>query len=404
MLKLRRLRIEKLRDIAPGTELRFSEGLNVLVGQNGAGKTTLLEIISHAVRLDFKPLRGETFDILFELSAGETRVLVIVRNRRAEVPSPTGEAVWLPSIHIRTVTKEGEVIIQRIDDELLVDGELVSDPLVKIILHPGTIPHLIHAYALPGQSAPLLSGKDAVRLDESLVIWEEILRSSEDLRLIEWRPDPLAFMYAGMAWPNLTPEGIMSGVEAAHTADRRMNRFVFTDRELDFLASAVRVLGFAGAQVHVDVVGRGAEYIDLGKLTVQLRREEGGDLISSRRLSFGQKRVLSFFFTLALCADIVIADELVNGLHHTWIKAAIDAIGERQAFLTSQNPLLFGYLPITSAEQVQKSFIVCRNERGDGRSRRRWENMSEEDARALFAACEGGLEKVSEMMQARGLW
>jgi recombinational DNA repair ATPase RecF len=45
MLKLKRLKIHKLPRVKPGTELVFSDGINVLLGLNGTGKTTLLEVL-----------------------------------------------------------------------------------------------------------------------------------------------------------------------------------------------------------------------------------------------------------------------------------------------------------------------------------------------------------------------
>lgn len=131
---------------------------------------------------------------------------------------------------------------------------------------------------------------------------------------------------------------------------------------------------------------------------------EDGTHITHERLSYGQKRLLTFFYYLACNPHIVIADELVNGLHHRWITAAIEAIGQRQAFLTSQNPLLLDYIPITSADEVRRSFVLCRGEPCAGRPGWIWENMSEEDATELFSAYEVGIEHVSEIFQSRGLW
>jgi len=96
----------------------------------------------------------------------------------------------------------------------------------------------------------------------------------------------------------------------------------------------------------------------LGNMIARFFFADGG-FITQDRLSYGQKRLLMFYYYLASNPDIVIADELVNGLHHQWIRAAIEEIGERQAFLTSQNPLLLDYLPFSSAEHVRKSFMLC---------------------------------------------
>ena len=63
-------------------------------------------------------------------------------------------------------------------------------------------------------------------------------------------------------------------------------------------------------------------------------------------LSYGQKRLLSFYWYLAVRADQpVVADELANGLHYEWIDACVNELSERQSFLATQNPLLMDYLP-----------------------------------------------------------
>ena len=48
MLKLRWMKIERFRNVAPGLTLSFHDGLNVILGQNATGKTTLLELIAMA--------------------------------------------------------------------------------------------------------------------------------------------------------------------------------------------------------------------------------------------------------------------------------------------------------------------------------------------------------------------
>jgi len=60
---LRRLKIHRYRNVAPGAELHFSDGRHVLLGPNGGGKTTLLTLISVVLRGDFRDLGDEEFDI-----------------------------------------------------------------------------------------------------------------------------------------------------------------------------------------------------------------------------------------------------------------------------------------------------------------------------------------------------
>src|SRR6188508_3296367 len=89
MLKLKRLRIDKFRNVTPGTELRFSDGFNVLLGQNGTGKTTLLELISMVVRSNFDKLAREEFAVEYEIeNAGAGSMTFVVRNERVQSHEP----------------------------------------------------------------------------------------------------------------------------------------------------------------------------------------------------------------------------------------------------------------------------------------------------------------------------
>ncbi len=100
----------------------------------------------------------------------------------------------------------------------------------------------------------------------------------------------------------------------------------------------------------------------------------------------------------------MIADELVNGMHHRWIEECVTAMGDRQAFLTSQNPLLLDYLAFDSALQVKSSFVVCQTELRDGRERMIWRNFTDDEADMFYSAYRVGIEHVGEILRTRGLW
>jgi hypothetical protein len=121
-------------------------------------------------------------------------------------------------------------------------------------------------------------------------------------------------------------------------------------------------------------------------------------------MSYGLKRLLSFFYYAAASPDIVIADELVNGLHYEWIEACLKEIQGRQSFLTSQNPILLDMLPFESAEEVQKTFLLCSHEMDDGHGQMVWRNMTDESAAAFFRAYETQALQVSEILRLNDLW
>jgi energy-coupling factor transporter ATP-binding protein EcfA2 len=413
MLKLRKLRIERFKNVLPGTEIRFSDGFNVLLGQNGTGKTTLLELISSVVRCDFSDLQGEDFAIEYEMAVEEVVIRVSLRNQRQEASDPlVPQERWRPSMAARIVETNGSEILLRVENgHLYVNDEPVDEPRMGHLLTPGLIALYIAEHGLRAVSVPLVTNFETVRFDESLDVFRMMLTPARALTVMHVlrSPPPLRIL------PDLNriqsvPRSLWGKLEPLYQKDPNASRFLFLDRDLAFLALAVRTMGFASGQAHIDVLARSSrsetvDYVELGNLTFRFQFEEGGvDMISHDRLSYGQKRLLTFFCYLDMCPDVVIADELVNGLHHAWITAAVDAMGARQAFLTSQNPLLLDYLPVTSPEQVRSSFIFCRAERRDGRPRWVWENMSADDAAELFAAYEVGIEHVSEILQSRGLW
>ncbi|HEY0134853.1 MAG TPA: AAA family ATPase, partial [Nannocystis sp.] len=71
MVKLKRLKINQYRNVRPGTELHFDDGVNLVLGKNGAGKTTLLALLSHVAGSDFSSLQGESFNLEYDFSGGD---------------------------------------------------------------------------------------------------------------------------------------------------------------------------------------------------------------------------------------------------------------------------------------------------------------------------------------------
>ncbi|WP_437747633.1 AAA family ATPase [Sorangium sp. So ce302] len=418
MLKLRRLRIEKFRGVAPGTELRFSDGLNVMLGQNGTGKTTLLELISMVVRSDFSSLAREEFAVEYELAIpGEAKAVVAVSNKdqtsvagtmpRIIIDSPEHwRAVAAVTIedsssgarhHIRYDSEHGLTVgdeppVGRARDLSCLDPGFLW---VYMAQDPGPIAKSMHDNVLLASAAR--------RFDESLELFTWLTGSRDaHQRAILYQKGKLVPVVGVL----LLPDVLVLRLEAMHA--RTKSDYVFTHTELDFLDILRKIMGFDGSELKVEVTerhpwGHDIETLTLGDLVFRFWWE-GGEFITHARLSYGQKRLLTFFYYLACNDDIVIADELVNGLHHHWITACVEAIGERQAFLTSQNPLLLDYVPITSPEQIHHSFVLCRGERRGGRPAWTWTNMSDEDAAEFFAAYEVGVEHVSEILQSRGLW
>ena len=83
--KLKRLKINKYRSIKPGTELRFADGINVLLGKNGSGKTTLLNLLAMVVSGNFYPIRREEFSLEYEFGLADNSARFIVKIQNISV-------------------------------------------------------------------------------------------------------------------------------------------------------------------------------------------------------------------------------------------------------------------------------------------------------------------------------
>ena len=138
-------------------------------------------------------------------------------------------------------------------------------------------------------------------------------------------------------------------------------------------------------------------------LDLHFRPHPSGNLFrEAEALSFGQKRLFTWLVLSAFCPHVpLFADELTNGLHHALVRTCIEAIGDRQAFLATQEPLLLDHLEFDSAEAVRKTFVLCRtNEAGQWV----WEKPSAEMAEAVYGSYCVDVKHVSEIVRTLGLW
>ena len=180
-------------------------------------------------------------------------------------------------------------------------------------------------------------------------------------------------------------------------------------REVACLDGARVAFGFAGLSGIVRRTSRqvvGTTQIDTFKgITFRATLRDGTEF-DHDRFSFGQKRLLTFLWYAASNVDgPIIADELANGLHHAWIDICMRTIGDRQAFLATQNPLIFDFLEFASADEARVSLVRCSTgETESGATQRRWNNLTTDEAERLFLAYEARFQHVSELLRVEGLW
>lgn len=130
--------------------------------------------------------------------------------------------------------------------------------------------------------------------------------------------------------------------------------------------------------------------------------ELAGNRISHAKLSFGQKRLLSYLYYLECNEQIGIADELVNGMHHEWIDYCLgEACAGRQMFYTSQNPLLLDFLTFESVAEVSERLITCKWDAADGFV---WENLEPRIGEEFYRLYKTGIQHVSDILRTKGWW
>jgi energy-coupling factor transporter ATP-binding protein EcfA2 len=424
---LKRLKLHRFRYIKPGTELMFTERFNVLLGRNGTGKTTLLDLISMVLRSDFSALRDEEFDIEYEWVDEDSTVMVRFTNKLKPSPNGTSKrsrAVMPGGMKVRHYQPHVRVEIRsaRIEEELQyeveIDGAAVNWREGGGVLADGGVVDVFESsfFRALGEALTFADlGSDAFglirkfaqrggwayRFDESLDIFDSIVTgyASRMPRSIGF---DMAFVEYGSRWPSA-----LIRYEPRRPSEGQSSTRV----ELPPRSSLVRfpmLAGLKNMSMSLAVEGSWQDEDDVlwwhfGHAEF-LFSETGGTKFNQNALSYGQKRLLAFLYYLDANPHHAIADELVNGMHYDWIRACLDEIGDRQAFLTSQNPILLDYLPLGSAAQVEVAFIQCRAEVVDDKAQKVWSNLAVEDAAELFADYKVGIQPVGEILRARGLW
>jgi energy-coupling factor transporter ATP-binding protein EcfA2 len=454
MLKLKRLKINKFRHVVP-TELVFDDRYNVPLGINGSGKTTLLKLISACLRSDFSEYKSEELDVQYELAAENASLVITVRGQQSEVQTRPDE-LSIGTSSWPVIGREGEPSIDfsatvlislapeltfrawtaRGQSGLLIDGEekpivgagarsLTEGPFLSALV-ARVVSFLAQRepkWASPQMPRGLLSGgKACYRFDESLELFQELtgiaghdpVGPTTVLMKVYLSNDGTTISFQGTG--PLTPRLFEWASDRQIDGVKASGALSFTSDDVpplgvglhgNFLKDFAHAARFARAEATLralqeEKAATGRTFL-LGAAAFRLRTKQGGSL-SHELLSYGQKRLLSFLYYVACNDACVVADELVNGLHHAWIEVCLDAIGERQAFLTSQNPLLLDFLPPTSPEEAERRFIRCMLEEREGRDVMVWRNLTREEAAEFCEEYAVGVQQVSELLRVQGLW
>ena len=432
-VKLKRLKIAKYRNVAPGTELIFNDGFNVLLGQNGTGKTTLLKLIAMVTASRFGSLKEVEFSLGYTLGFPGARVDVAIENKRNDSEAPLDEPFsWSYRVVLEVdelphpwtllaTTKERLLYPADMQEEVGAKGPTVN-PFERNLLSSSLL--LI---------ADFLNNKEQGHHDVSALFrfmtfeiqnitngrrFDELLGGLDSITGAIGSSDAPSASFQFVRPTNgvlprerdrstFIPKQLEPMMKAHDPSSRSLDGIRAKHEDVAFLAEAVRLMGFKGADMLLRL--RRREPVEAGErltfcdfeFTITLDDET---IIPHSALSYGQKRLLAFLYYVAANDDVIIADEIVNGMHYDWIEACLREIGGRQSFLTSQNPLLLDFLPFTTEQDVEHTFILCGNEQRDGRRHMAWKNMSEESAQTFFRSYKTQALQVSEILRSRGWW
>jgi len=430
-MKLTRLKLHRFRDVPPGTELVFSPAFNLLLGDNGTGRTTLLELIAQVLGADFSLLAREEFSLEYSLVHPGMDIHISVRNTKdVGVPVAPGHGPeqggllslrppgqgrdFAPSFElVLALTGPAARLVMRADASCVaweLDGKTVDSVLMggwELLQRSVWTVFLMTVHRLESAVGERLKALRShvflmapSRFPEGLELFERLgtLRYALELR------DGVLFPLGLMSLPTWLSGLIRERVEREPPGDAL--ELHHTEAPERFLARFVALAGFAAGTLRMEVLDRESPLegrVEFGRLGFRFTRHDGS-VLSQAELGYGQKRLLSFLYALDVNEDFIIADELANGLHPSKVEVCLRGLGDRQAFFTSQNPLVFEHVPLGSAEEARRSLILCATGLQAGRQRVLWSNPAPEAAERLQDAWHRGTASLAEVLRAQGLW
>jgi energy-coupling factor transporter ATP-binding protein EcfA2 len=252
------------------------------------------------------------------------------------------------------------------------------------------------------------ASENTCRFGEGLAVFDAIRGEIlEDLGDPDW-----AYMIVRMKdrkvdvrYASFVPDELRRVIQEKKPEDFDADELHVSSDEAPFLRKAAEALGVDEVTLTLPFKreDKGEGQVDLTCHELKLRVVRGGGApIPSEKLSYGEKRLFSFFYYSAAHPYVVLVDDLLNGLTHDGAEAAIDEIGERQAFVTSRDPLLFAFVPRPDDEEP--TLIACTARNREAEREIAWEALDSEAAAPILEACGAGIQEVGKVLRSRSLW
>lgn len=404
---LRRLKIQRYRNVAPGTELIFHEGIHVLLGPNGGGKTTLLTLISSVIRGDFTEMQGEEFSL--EYALGLNLADLDVRVSHALVTGEKGDKRWRDEVHATVKTPYDTARVDAVDG--VVERDAPGNPRrPDLSLFTRELNSDLSAFGAPvAQTMAIVDAKrlrNAHRFDEALSFFESIRGAASlanrRITLTVAKHADATPQFAGDSHELLTSLLIPAMAPLRALSDPE---FLTVGLErLGVLEELPSLLSMASGTFRAILGPQGRTVSTYDRFEFRFKRRDG-TTVRDEHLSFGQKRLVAFVFYLWANEGPVVADELVDGMHYRWVERCFELMRGRQCFLSSQNPLLMDFVSLASAEDVARTFVLCDTVvDAEGYDALRWRGLTSDEASGFFDAYQVGIQHVSEILRDKGLW
>jgi hypothetical protein len=411
-VRLERLVVRRFRHVARPVALDLGDGAVLVIGRNGTGKTNLLKLIDAVTRLDFRAFEEDPqgLDIGFRLRWPE---LTLEMELDWDPPTALANGRARRRYRFRGTAglgaPEAEVRFEVGPDHVRAGHDLAEDEEVPSPFEPGFRNHLAwFVNPEPVSDGPrslrawlvalydLFAGPPS-RFDEALCTFEQITEATRG-SFIKIVDDPMG---TGSSWESVPRELVT--IYRRRAPDARGGP---VSGEIDWMHPTAAACGFDRLEViapppREERSGPGQTQRTYAGFTWYAER--GTSRFPHHDFSFGQKRIVAAFWYLACvrdCGGAVVADELVNGMHHQALALILEQAEGLQAFLASQNPLLFDFMEYGSAEDFRTRIVRCDPE-PDGWS---WRNPTTGEAERFLASYEVGIQHVSEILRTDGLW